>query len=186
MYAALVLVAEPAKEEGTNNFLIPNGTFFVEVLVFIAILYFLSKKVLPRVTAMLEERQDTIRNEIESAEKLRGELEESKAQYAAALSEARQEAAKMREDAARTRREIIDEAREEARVEAEAVTRRAEERLEIERQQVIAQLRHEVGQLSAELAGRIVGESLSDPALQSRIIDRFVAELDQADAAQAR
>ena len=185
MYSALVLAAEK-KAEGTNNFLIPNGTFFVEILIFLGILYFLSKKVVPRISALMEARQQSIRQEIESAEQLKRELAESKAQYAQALAEAREEAAKMREDAARTRKQIIEEAREEARVEAEAVTRRAEERLEAERRQVIASLRQEVGRLSADLASRIVGESLDDDALQARIVDRFIAELEQGDVDTAQ
>jgi F-type H+-transporting ATPase subunit b len=185
MYSAVLLATEPAAEEGTSNFLIPNGTFFVEVLIFLGILWFLGKKVVPRITTMLDARQRSIRHEIESAEQDRRELQEAKAQYAQALAQAHQEAAKIREEAAKTRSEIIEAAKAEARAEAEAVTRRAEERLEIERRQVLVELRREVGQLSAELASRIVGESLADQALQERIITRFIGELDEADATAA-
>jgi len=183
MNSAIVLVA-PKPAEGTNNFLIPNGTFFVEVLIFLAILWFLSKKVVPRITAMLEQRQDTIRQEIEGAEQIRRELAETKAQYAEALAQAHQESAQIRDEAAKVRREMIEAAKEEARAEAEAVTRRAEERREIERRQVLVELRQEVGKLAVDLAGKIVGESLTDEALQRRIIDRFIADLDaRGDAA---
>ena len=47
-------------------------------------------------------------------------------------------------------------------------------------------LRTEVGMLASELASRIVGESLQDSALQSRVIDRFLAELETDVAAEAR
>ena len=40
-------------------------------------------------------------------------------------------------------------------------------------------VRAEVGALATELAGRIVGESLEDQARQSRMVDRFLDELDQ-------
>ena len=44
-------------------------------------------------------------------------------------------------------------------------------------------LRQDVGKLATDLAGRVVGESLEDHVRQSRIIDRFLDELEeQSDA----
>ena len=51
----------------------------------------------------------------------------------------------------------------------------AEER---KRQQALQSLRAEVGSLATELASRIVGESLADTARQGRMIDRFLAEIE--------
>ena len=48
-----------------------------------------------------------------------------------------------------------------------------------ERQQAITSLRAEVGSLATTLAGRIVGESLDDEARQSRVIERFLADLEK-------
>jgi F-type H+-transporting ATPase subunit b len=39
-------------------------------------------------------------------------------------------------------------------------------------------LRSEVGAMATTLASRIVGESLEDPARQSRVVDRFLADLE--------
>ena len=50
--------------------------------------------------------------------------------------------------------------------------------IEAERQQAITSLRNEVGALATELASKIVGESLEDQVRQSRIVDRFIAELE--------
>ena len=44
----------------------------------------------------------------------------------------------------------------------------------------VTSLRAEVGTLATTLAGRIVGESLEDEARQSRVVDRFLAELEGA------
>src|SRR5207253_1115478 len=49
-----------------------------------------------------------------------------------------------------------------------------------ERQQALTALRTEVGTLATELASRIVGESLTDEARQSRMVDRFLDELEVA------
>ena len=51
--------------------------------------------------------------------------------------------------------------------------------IEAERQQAITSLRNEVGTLAVELASKIVGEALDDQARQSRIVERFMADLEQ-------
>ena len=69
-------------------------------------------------------------------------------------------------------------ARQRAQDEADRVAVREHGRLEAERQQIVAQLRTEVGQIAVDLAGRIVGESLDDEARQRRMVERFIADLE--------
>jgi F-type H+-transporting ATPase subunit b len=52
--------------------------------------------------------------------------------------------------------------------------------IEAERQQAVTSLRNEVGSLATELAGKIVGEALDDQVRQSRIVDRFIADLEKS------
>ena len=56
----------------------------------------------------------------------------------------------------------------------------AQAQIEAERQQALTTRRAEVGTLATELASRIVGESLADQARQSRMVDRFLDELEVA------
>ena len=72
--------------------------------------------------------------------------------------------------------------RERAQTEANRVTEQAQRQLEAERTQAVAQLRGEVGRLAVDLAGRVVGESLTDEQRQQRVVDRFLADLEQGDA----
>jgi F-type H+-transporting ATPase subunit b len=58
------------------------------------------------------------------------------------------------------------------------VTEAAQAQLAADRQQALAALRQEVGALSVDLAGKIIGESLADEARQGRLIDRFLDELE--------
>ena len=46
-------------------------------------------------------------------------------------------------------------------------------------------LRAEVGALATTLAGRIVGESLEDDERSGRVVDRFLADLETLETAQA-
>jgi F-type H+-transporting ATPase subunit b len=69
--------------------------------------------------------------------------------------------------------------------ERERIIASANAQIEADRQQALTTLRAEVGTLAVELASRIVGESLADEARQSRMVDRFLAELDQETAGRA-
>jgi F-type H+-transporting ATPase subunit b len=44
----------------------------------------------------------------------------------------------------------------------------------------VTSLRNEVGTLAVELASKIVGEALEDQARQSRIVDRFLDDLEKS------
>ena len=160
-----------------GNFLIPDGTFIAELVVFLLVLLAISRLVVPPLKASMEKRQEAIRQQLEDARLAKERLDAAEADYAAALAEARAEAAHTREEGRRIRQEIIDGARDEARAAAEEVTRLAEERLQAQHRQALNELRSEVGKLAGDLAGRIVGETLADAELQRRVVDRFLAEL---------
>ncbi len=70
--------------------------------------------------------------------------------------------------------------REQAQAEAARIVEHAHMQIEAERQQAVSSLRAEVGTLATELAGRIVGESLEDEARQSRVVERFLADLESS------
>lgn len=176
-------IAILAVEEEGGNFLIPDATFFAELVAFGLILAFMFKYVVPPLQRSMTQRQELIRQQVVDAKETKERLEAADKEYKSALAEARTEAAKAREEGNRVRQEIIDSAKEEARIEAEAVTSRAEARLEVERAQVLAELRAEIGRLAIDLAERVVGESLADDERQSRVVDRFLADLEKSPAA---
>jgi len=162
-----------------GNFLIPDATFLAELVAFAIILVVMWKYVVPPLQRSIATRQATIAQGLEDSREAKERLEAAQEEFRKLLDEARAEAARTREEGSRIRQETIDGAKAEARTAAEGVTRLAEERLAVQHRQVLADLRREVGQLAVELAGRIVGESLTDQALQRRVVDRFLAELDE-------
>ena len=73
--------------------------------------------------------------------------------------------------------------REQANTEAARIVEHAHAQIEAERQQAVTSLRAEVGTLATSLAGRIVGESLDDEARQSRVVERFLADIEAQSSA---
>jgi F-type H+-transporting ATPase subunit b len=162
-----VLVPEPAE-------LVIGGLAFLVVLA--AIMW----KLAPRIKQLLDERAETIEGGIARAEEMQEQAQTTLAEYREQLASARHEAARLREEARAQGAEIIAEMREQAQAEARRITAQAHQQIDAERQQALTSLRTEVGRLSVELAGRVVGESLEDEARQRRTVDRFLAELESA------
>jgi F-type H+-transporting ATPase subunit b len=101
-------------------------------------------------------------------------------EFKSQIADARHEAARIREEAREQGAAIIAEMREQAQTEAARIVEHAHAQIEADRKAAVTSLRAEVGTLATTLAGRIVGESLEDEARQSRVVDRFLAELEGA------
>ena len=161
--------------EKTNNFLIPNGTFIFEWLVFVLVVIFVAKKIYPRINELIERRQATIKQQFDDAEKARADAQKAKKEYEDALAENRKEISRLRDEANAERAQIIEDARVAARAAAEEVTEQERARLATERQQVLLGLRNEIGELAFTLADKLVRESLREEDRQRRLVDDFIA-----------
>ena len=171
------------------NPLVPNWTeVIVGAIAFFIVFFALWKVLMPRIMKVLEERTEQIEGGIEHAKELQTEAQGVLEQYQSQLADARHEAARLREDAREQGAAIITEMREQAQAEARRITEAAQLQIAADRQQAFASLRAEIGSLSVQLASKIVGESLDDVARQSRVVDRFLEELDasQSPASGAR
>jgi F-type H+-transporting ATPase subunit b len=135
----------------------------------------------PRFEAMYAERTAAIEGGIEKAQEAQAKATEALHRYEAQLAEARAEAGQIREEARGQGAQILAEMRDQAQAEAARIKAAADQQIAAERQQAVVQLRGDVGRLATDLASRIVGESLEDEARQSRVVDRFLDELEQSE-----
>jgi F-type H+-transporting ATPase subunit b len=164
---------------GSENPLIPTWPeFIIGTVVFIIVFGLLGRMLLPRITKTLAERTDLIEGGLARADEAQAEAKQMLDQYRDQLAEARHDAARLREEAREQGAQIIAEMRQQAEAEARRITDAAQAQVQAERQQALTALRAEVGTLATELASRIVGESLTDEARQSRMVDRFLDELE--------
>lgn len=171
---ALVLAAE----EGQNPFFPPFYDILWATVCLVIIAVFFYRKLLPSLNKILDERTAKIEGGIARAEQAQADADAALAEHTRQLDEARLEAARIREDAQVESTEIVGEARTRAQAEAMRIVENAQRQIEAERQQAVVSLRAEVGLLATELASRIVGESLADDARRSRVVDRFLDELE--------
>jgi len=137
-------------------------------------------KVVPMFEKAYAERSAAIEGGIARAEVAQAEAKLALEQYTRQLASAQDEAQELREAARVQGAAIVEELRAKAQEEAARITAAAHASIEAERQQAITSLRNEVGALAVELASKIVGEALDDQARQSRIVDRFLDDLEKS------
>ncbi|GHH80899.1 ATP synthase subunit b [Streptomyces sulfonofaciens] len=167
-----------AQEEAQNPLLPETAELVVGLLCFFIVFGILGKKLLPNIQKTLAERHDAIEGGLERAAQAQAEATRTLEEYRAQLAEARHESARILEQAREQGAVIIAEMREEGQRQRESIIEAGHAQIEADRRQVSVQLRQEVGRLATDLAGRVVGESLEDTARQSRVVDRFLDELD--------
>ncbi|MGW3729196.1 F0F1 ATP synthase subunit B [Streptomyces sp. NPDC000851] len=176
MSQLLIIAAEGEME---NPLVPPIPELVIGLLAFVIVFGFLAWKLLPNINKVLEERREAIEGGIEKAEAAQTEAQSVLEQYKAQLAEARHEAARLRQEAQEQGAALIAEMRAEGQRQREEIVAAGHTQIEADRKAASAALRQDVGKLATELAGKLVGESLEDHARQSRVIDRFLDELEE-------
>jgi len=161
-----------------NPLIPPAGEIIIGLIAFGLLLFVMAKFVAPRFEQVFQARREAIEGGIERAEVMKAEAKAALEKYRAQLAEARSEAAQIRDQARAEGQQIIEELRAQAQEESARIVARGEEQLAAQRQQVVNELRGQIGALAVDLAGRVVGESLADDARRRGTVDRFLEELD--------
>src|SRR6476619_3020384 len=165
--------------EAHNPLIPPLGEIIIGLIAFAIVFILFAKLVAPRFEEVFRARREAIEGGIERAETMQAEAKAALEQYRAQLAEARGEAAQIRDQARAEGQQILEELRTQAQEESKRILARGEEQLAGQRQQVVNELRGQIGALAVELAGKVVGESLAEDARRSGTVDRFLAELDE-------
>lgn len=167
-----------SEAEQQNILRVPLDELIIGTIAFAIVFFMLAKFAFPAINKTLEERADAIEGGLQRAEDSQAEAAALLDQYRAQLAEARTEAANIRAQAQAEKTAMIDAAKSEATAAAAAVTERAQAQMEAERAQALTSLRRDVSDLALTLAGKVVGETLSDDARARATVDRFIVDLE--------
>jgi F-type H+-transporting ATPase subunit b len=169
-----------AEAEKVNPLIPHTAELVVGAIAFTLLFLVLRKFVVPMFEKAFAARTEAIEGGIKKAEQAQLDAQRALAQYTEQLSSAQGEASRLRDEARVQGAAILEELRTKAQEEAARITAAAHASIEAERQQAVTSLRNEVGALAVELASKIVGEALDDQARQSRIVDRFIEDLEKS------
>jgi len=145
------------------------GLFLWTILTFLVLLGLLAKFAWKPLLALLDRREEMIRQSLDDAEKAKQELQRLQQESKQILSKARMEAqsilAKIRSEAEKLKGEI----RQKAKVQADSILRDAEKQIQVETEKAIAVVKNEVVDLSLMVASKLIKKNLSKEDNQSLI-----------------
>lgn len=164
------------------DLLIPKlGEFIPALIAFIVLWVVLAKYGWPAITKMLDKRTATIKESLERAEVAQIEGERLLAEHKAQLDEARVQASDIVADAKRAGEALKVELKAQAQQESADMIAKARVAIEAEKKAAIAELQSSVADLSVSVAGRLIGEDLSDKE-HLKMVERYIAEAGNIDA----
>ncbi len=141
------------------------------------ILWLIIKKLLFKpVTEILEKRKSQVDDMYSKAEESKRAAEEDQREYSAKLAAARNEADEIVRKAAIRADRLSENIIEEAKTKAEETVRKAEADIELEKKRAMNELKDEIGAISVQIAGSVVGREISEDD-HRELIDSFIDEL---------
>jgi F-type H+-transporting ATPase subunit b len=158
--SAVVLAAGQA-EGGGSNFLVPNGTFFVVLIIFLIVLGVIGTFVVPPISKVLKERDNMVTKTAADNKKSAEQFAAAQEDYESAMSDARVKASAARDEARAEGRKVLDDMRGKAEEQVSSTLQDAGEQLKREGDAVAAELRARVETISTTLASRILGVEIS-------------------------
>lgn len=142
---------------GGNNFLLPNGTFFVVLIIFLIVLAVIGTFVVPPIMKVLRERENMVTRTLADNKASAEQFAAADADYEKKMSSARLDAASVRDDARAEGRKLVEDLRSAADTEVASTLQNANEQLKREGDDIAEELRARVETLSTTLASRILG-----------------------------
>ena len=146
-------------------------------LTFFVVLFILWKFGFPVITNMVAERKAFIDDSLRKAHEANERLANIQKEGESILQEAREKQAQILKEAAETREAIVEQAQEKARQEGARLLEDARVAIEQEKKAAVADIRKQVATLSVEIAEKVLRANLKDDASQMALIDRMLDDV---------
>lgn len=154
----------------------PNATLLGQLITFLVLVWFIWKYVWPPITKSLHEREVKIAAGIAASEQSKRELEETTQKVAEIIRGAKEEASHIIDQAHKRSQQLLEDAKESARIESKRIVEQASEEILREVTQAKEALRKQLASLAVLGAEKIIRRNL-DVNTQAALLDEFVAEI---------
>jgi F-type H+-transporting ATPase subunit b len=153
------------------------GLIFWMLVSFGVIFWILKKFAWKPILTMLKEREESITNALNSAERAKKEMEALQSNNEKLLAEARNQRDIMLKEAREIKDQIIGEAKGAAQKEADKLLKSARENIQSEKNSAIAEMKNQVAALSIEIAEKILKEELSSSDKQKTLVKTLLNDV---------
>jgi F-type H+-transporting ATPase subunit b len=166
----------------TSNFLVPNATFIVELVIFLLLIGVLAKWIIPPINRAMDARLEKIERNISDAEEAKQRAAELEVQYQKTLEQGRAEARALKDEAAKIGEQLRAELRQQGEEEYRRLLERANQDIDASTRRAAEQLRTEVAGLVMDVVERVLGDGLTVPD-QEQLVQRAIVDLEAQAAA---
>lgn len=153
------------------------GLILWQAIVFILLFFLLAKFAWKPIINSLKDRERSIQDALDTAEKARHEMSQLKSDNEKLLQEAREE----RERILREAREVSIKMREEAQHEAKKISDKivedARAAINIEKQAAMKDIKVQVAMFSLEIAEKLIKKNLAGDKAQKELVETYVKDL---------
>ncbi|MDB4608985.1 F0F1 ATP synthase subunit B [Flavobacteriaceae bacterium] len=154
------------------------GLFVWQTILFVALLLLLKKFAWKPILDAVNERETSIRESLSAAEKAREDMEAVQADNKRILKQARSERDVLLAEAKTESTKIVNQAKEDAKAEADKITAQAQVTIQNEKNAAINELKGQVASLSIDIAAKVLQTELKDQAAQEKFVSELVKEIE--------
>jgi len=160
------------------DLIIPSGgLIFWQLLGFLALLFILIKFAWKPMLASLAERESSIEEALQSAEKARNEMSNLKSENEKLLQEARKERDVILKKAHEASAKMIKDAKTEASKQGAQLIANAKAVIETEKKAALSEVKKQVALLTLEVTEKLLRKQLADDKAQAALVDQFIKDL---------
>jgi F-type H+-transporting ATPase subunit b len=153
-----------------------NATFIGQIIVFLVLIWFLGKYVVPPLTHANSERQKKIADGLAAADRGQKELEAAAQRSEQLMREARERSRVVEDQAARRANELMAEAKQNAESEGARIVQAARAEADNEAARTREALQREFGRLVVAGASRLLEREI-DPAAHAQLLDELARDI---------
>lgn len=152
------------------------GLIIWMTVAFSILLWILAKFAWKPIMKGLKEREDSIDEALNQANKAREEMKELKFSNEQLLKEAKEERDNILRDARHVKDTIIDEAKDKASAEANRIVESAKDAIQYEKMAALTEMKNELASLSIDIAEKILKEELAVKDKHKALIEKLISE----------
>ena len=153
------------------------GLLFWQTVLFLLLLFVLTKFAWKPIMSSLREREDSIESALRMADQAKIEMQQLKAGNEKLLTDARLERDRMMQEAAQMANQFREAEKARATAEANTIVQQAREAIQQEKNAALAEVKNTAAKLSLDIAERILRRELTDPAAQTQLVDSYLKDV---------
>jgi F-type H+-transporting ATPase subunit b len=152
------------------------GLFILQTALFIALIFLLKKFAWKPILDAVNEREEGIKNALQSAESAKKEMQNLKSDNEKLLADARAERDALMKEAREIKDKMINDAKTEAQAAGEKMIAQAKAAIESEKNAAMADLKNQVSSLSLEIAEKVLRDELSNKDSQTKLVEKMLGD----------